>query len=420
MNIGKNAAENQDTFVTSANPSGTKCFVGVFDGHGEKGRKISEFSRNMVTKVLFGHKDLHHDPRIALEAAYEETERQIERDYGQDAMYSGTTAVAAYQHRDKLFVANVGDSRAVLGCFATARESESGLKAVELSSDHKPGRPDERRRIAAEGGIVQQSSVPVQGVGGAVRLVRMGPERVMDKGGFGGLAVSRALGDLRLRPYVSSLPEVVERKLSHKDRLLILGSDGVWDRISSQEAVNIAAKHGDPNQAARMIANVARKRWQAETQGLLADDITAVVVNLDHTLGAASSGELPQQHQQQSQPSSPLLSPGVLSHGLRDRSKSEFDPMSPPPRQRHAAFAPPAPPRQQARSWRDAPRDRDDMGPFSPAAIHRPVTEGREALRGRLRRQTGPASSVGFERRPATVNEQTVPNHMLPPAGRRL
>merc|ERR1740130_1090896 len=104
----------------------------------------------------------------------------------------------------------------------------------------------------------------------------------MSKGGFGGLAVSRALGDLSLHPYVSPKPEVVERTLSSQDKMIILGSDGVWDRISSQEAVNIAARHADPVQAARMITNIARRRWQAETHGLLSDDITTVVVNLDH------------------------------------------------------------------------------------------------------------------------------------------
>ena len=33
------------------------------------------------------------------------------------------------------------------------------------------------------------------------------------------------------------------------------------------QAVDIAAKHTDPNAAAREIASIARQRWHAETQG---------------------------------------------------------------------------------------------------------------------------------------------------------
>lgn len=284
-NIGK-GTDNQDTFVTSSNESGTKCFIGVFDGHGERGGDMSDFAKHCLTKSFFGRKDFHSDPKGALEAAYRETQGQIEARHGSAAEFSGTTAVSAYQYRDRLYVANVGDSRAVLGRCPTARADgqPSSLKAVDLSSDQKPDRSDERQRIVEQGGIVQQGAFPIHGPMG-IRMVRMGPERVMDHNGLGGLAMSRSLGDLRLRPYVSSLPEVHERQLCSKDKVLILGTDGVWDHVSSQEAVDIAGRNRDPQQAAREIINVARRRWQTETQGQVSDDITAVVVNLDHSSG---------------------------------------------------------------------------------------------------------------------------------------
>jgi serine/threonine protein phosphatase PrpC len=278
QSFGKGTNENQDAYVASGN--GNKFLTAVFDGHGEKGKRISEFAKSTLSKSLFAHKELHNDPRGALEAAYRDTQNQIERTHGPDAAESGTTAVACYQHRDRLLIANVGDSRAVLGRCDTARKS--GLKAVELTSDQKPSRPDEKARVLALGGKVDQMCFPVWNGRGGVRLMRGGPERVMDSSGFGGLAMSRSLGDLSLRPYVSSQPEVFERKLDSKDRFLVLGSDGVWDQLSSQEAVDIASRVSDPNQAAREITNQARRRWQSETEGLLSDDITAVVVRLEH------------------------------------------------------------------------------------------------------------------------------------------
>ena len=73
------------------------------------------------------------------------------------------------------------------------------------------------------------------------------------------------------------------RRLEATDKFLILGSDGVWDRISSQEAVDIAWKVTGgraalADAASERIAQVARERWRQ--QGPMADDITAVVVAL--------------------------------------------------------------------------------------------------------------------------------------------
>lgn len=277
QNYGKSGDENQDAYITSSNASGSKNFVGVFDGHGERGKVMSNFVRNTLAKSLFQHKDLHTNPVFALESAYKSTQNEIESRYSRDAVQSGSTAVAAYQHRDQLFVANVGDSRAVLGRCDTARRNFS---AVELSSDHKPSRPDERQRVLAAGGTVDQMAIPIMH-GGSLRWIRGGPERVMDKNGMGGLAMSRSMGDLSLRPYVSAIPEVTSRRLDNKDKFVVIGSDGVWDHVSSQEAVAIAAQHTDPNVAAREIANVARQRWYEETGGMMSDDITAVVMKLN-------------------------------------------------------------------------------------------------------------------------------------------
>lgn len=60
-------------------------------------------------------------------------------------MDSGCTAVVALVTKDRLFVANAGDSRAVL--------SRDG-KAVDLSIDHKPEDLIELKRIQNAGGRV--------------------------------------------------------------------------------------------------------------------------------------------------------------------------------------------------------------------------------------------------------------------------
>ena len=78
---------------------------------------------------------------------------------------------------------------------------------------------------------------------------------------------------------VISEPEISSHRLSKRDQVLIFGSDGVWDHVSSSEAVAIAANAKTPQAASDRIAQIARERWRRN--GPMQDDITAVVVGLD-------------------------------------------------------------------------------------------------------------------------------------------
>ncbi|KAK1394230.1 Protein-serine/threonine phosphatase [Heracleum sosnowskyi] len=122
----------------------------------------------------------------------------------------GSTAVVALVTPDKIVVANCGDSRAVL-----ARQG----KIIPLSVDHKPDRPDELSRIQAAGG----------------RVIYWDGARVL-----GVLAMSRAIGDSYLKPYVISQPEVTIIDRTAEDECLILASDGLWDMVSNQTACGVA------------------------------------------------------------------------------------------------------------------------------------------------------------------------------------
>lgn len=122
----------------------------------------------------------------------------------------GSTAVVALVTPHKIVVANCGDSRAVL-----ARNG----KIIPLSVDHKPDRPDELSRIQAAGG----------------RVIYWDGARVL-----GVLAMSRAIGDSYLKPYVISQPEVTIIDRTEEDECLILASDGLWDMVSNQSACCVA------------------------------------------------------------------------------------------------------------------------------------------------------------------------------------
>ncbi|GAA0151377.1 protein phosphatase [Lithospermum erythrorhizon] len=122
----------------------------------------------------------------------------------------GSTAVVAVVSADKIVVSNCGDSRAVL--------CRKGV-AIPLSSDHKPDRPDELIRIEEAGG----------------RVIYWDGARVL-----GVLAMSRAIGDNYLKPYVISEPEVTITGRTDEDECLILASDGLWDVVSNETACGVA------------------------------------------------------------------------------------------------------------------------------------------------------------------------------------
>jgi serine/threonine protein phosphatase PrpC len=127
-----------------------------------------------------------------------------------------------------LTVANVGDSRVILGRL-DARDNK--LKAVEVSLDHKPDREDEKRRIVARGGRVFAVEYD-DGIDGPPR-VWLGH---MD---IPGLAMSRSLGDTVAHTAgVISDPEMHTVTLQPEDRIMVWASDGLWEFMSNQEVRN--------------------------------------------------------------------------------------------------------------------------------------------------------------------------------------
>jgi serine/threonine protein phosphatase PrpC len=72
------------------------------------------------------------------------------------------------------------------------------------------------------------------------------------------------------------------QSLKRFDAFLVLCSDGVWEFLSSQEAVRIASKFPKSKAplAAEELARVSWDRWMIEENGHVVDDITALVVHL--------------------------------------------------------------------------------------------------------------------------------------------
>ena len=175
----------------------------------------------------------------------------------------GTTALAAYVRGDKYTIAHVGDSRALLF------NSRIGTPKV-LTRNHCPNHPDELKRVLeTPGGFIENGRVN------------------------GKLAVTRALGDGNLQPYLTSIPDVIEASIDPDDEFLLLASDGLWNAFCGgvdgdeeenvavsrsmegyQEVVSIVAQSMSTSQAAKKLCEVAYARGSE-------DNISVVVIYLN-------------------------------------------------------------------------------------------------------------------------------------------
>jgi len=332
------AKENQDSFFiipfsSSGETSRAGDFAaGVLDGHGADGRRVSKFvaakikaslERYFASSVVASSSasssalDALEDAVVAAFAEADAALRAAPRG-SVEHEESGCTCVVVVRLGETLLTANVGDSRAVL-CGAPPREffrspskrsqnesvSNENVSFLDLSSDHKPDRPDERARIERTGfGCVERARDGFFGFAGPHRVWLKSTPR------SGGLAVSRAFGDTRLaRAGVTPTPEITVTDMRHPifkkthgvdaPLCVVLASDGVWDHVSSAAAAAAAAaafgslagpnpRMSDPSDAlareaksaADTIAAKAVAGWRGAANGGYRDDITVAVAPL--------------------------------------------------------------------------------------------------------------------------------------------
>merc|ERR1711937_507970 len=96
---------------------------------------------------------------------------------------------------------------------------------------------------------------------------------------YQGLEVTRSLGDLYFKnPSQLSVcePETVVVPLSEKDLFLVLATDGIWNVLSNQEVIDLAASHfDDAEEAAKKIDNLTAMVLQFGWSDKNAEEILA-------------------------------------------------------------------------------------------------------------------------------------------------
>lgn len=251
------------------NMNNTNLFA-VFDGHGEDGGKASQFIKQILPEALDKNKDLFlKNPKDTLISIFQEMSNELCENESIDTYISGTTAVIAIFHENKLIVANVGDSRVVIGL----EDAEGKILSKQLTVDHNCSNKEEYDRVISKGGRIEALQFGDES---------FGPLRIF-KGSlpYPGLVVSRSLGDeVAKRLGVLSIPDVYIMDVTTKLKFCVLATDGVWDGLSNDEVVEIVqANKNDPQKASEQVT-------QGSLDGMdklqIDDNTTNVCVVLDH------------------------------------------------------------------------------------------------------------------------------------------
>lgn len=143
---------NQDRgFIKySIGPEKNIPIFGVMDGHGEFGHLVASFVQDRLPAALDTQSSLlYSNTEQAIYNAVDSVVSEL-HDSSINAAFSGTTCVFAVLIDNTLYIANIGDSRCILGTTVNNQ-----CIPVQLTNDQKPEVPSEKQRILDAGGRVE-------------------------------------------------------------------------------------------------------------------------------------------------------------------------------------------------------------------------------------------------------------------------
>lgn len=287
---------NQDSYVVCERVLGdnnTHLF-GVFDGHGEYGDECSYFAAEQFATIFAkdlkgasGGVNAMDGPKMnaMYTNSFVKVNKALHKSKIDDSL-SGTTGITVVLKGDCLHIANVGDSRAIIGSSVDGQ-----TKFSALSSDQTPFRKDERDRLRLKGAQIMtldqiEGNEPLHDNWGAEtgeEIDEVGdPPRVWDSTlERPGCAFTRSIGDaVAEKVGVHAEPEIMTWKLSPSDQLAIIASDGVFEFLTSQAVIDMIGKFKNPLDAAKHVVAEAYRLWL--TYDDRTDDITIIIVVFDN------------------------------------------------------------------------------------------------------------------------------------------
>ena len=229
----------EDTGVTIPNLTNdykTSLF-GIFDGHG--GRDVVKYIKDRIPEII--KKNIND--LCPIEKCFINSFNKIDEELKfYDSEYTGSTATIVLIQDNKLYCANVGDSRAYI-------IYNNSIKQITV--DHKCSVPEEAERIMNAGGKITKNRVQGQ------------------------LVLSRSLGDLYVKKYgVSNLPDISVNKIDYNIKYVVIASDGIWDVIDEQTVLNMSKLRKKAEEFCKELVKLAIEK---ETK----DNVSCIVISFE-------------------------------------------------------------------------------------------------------------------------------------------
>ena len=245
-------------------PSSTKMktwpkisYFGIFDGHG--GEECSEFLKNNYMNYLVENANFPFDIKLSMIESFQKIEEDFFKlkckDNLDDSDKSGSCALVSVIFDNKVYIANIGDSRAIMSI-------GGGTKVRQLTADQKPDNAKEFERALKNGSKIylddnddpDRDESKIEFIKDKAELEKMkeikenSTEEKIFRVFPSDLAVMRTIGDIKAKKKefggipgtIINIPEVYIFDINSSDDFIVMGCDGIFDDLSNQEIVNAA------------------------------------------------------------------------------------------------------------------------------------------------------------------------------------
>jgi serine/threonine protein phosphatase PrpC len=230
----------EDTGVTLPNLTNdykTSLF-GIFDGHG--GNDVVKYIKDRIPEII----KKYINDLCPIEKCFINSFNKIDEELKfYDSENTGSTATIVLIQDNKIYCANVGDSRAYI-------IYNNSIKQITV--DHKCSIPEEAERIMNAGGKITKNRVQGQ------------------------LVLTRSLGDLYVKKYgVTNLPDISVNKIDNNVKYVVIASDGIWDVVDENTVLNMSKLKKN---AEEFCKDLVKKAIEKESK----DNISCIVISFEN------------------------------------------------------------------------------------------------------------------------------------------
>ena len=232
-------------------------YFAIFDGHG--GEECSEFLKNNYMNYLVENANFPFDIKLSMIESFQKIEDDFFKlkckDNLEDSDKSGSCALVSVIFDNKIYIANIGDSRAIMSI-------GGGTKVRQLTADQKPDNIKEFERALKNGSKIylddnddpDRDESKIEFIKDKAELEKMkeikenSKEEKIFRVYPSDLAVMRTVGDIKAKKKefggipgtIINIPEVYIFDINSSDDFIVMGCDGIFDDLSNQEIVNAA------------------------------------------------------------------------------------------------------------------------------------------------------------------------------------